>query len=65
MGNMKLWVRASQGTMALLATLAVTAPAQQLRPMSLDDLFAIRTLGGVAPAPSGAQTAVVVQRSWR
>jgi dipeptidyl aminopeptidase/acylaminoacyl peptidase len=58
-----LLARLAVGCVAPVA-FAAAAWTQTPRPMSLDDLFAIRTLTDVAPAPTGGWTAVVVQRSW-
>lgn len=43
---------------------AVFAHAQARRPMTVDDLFGIRTMTDVRMSPDGTLIAVVIQRAW-
>ena len=47
-------------SVVVLAFSAVSAAAQARRPMSLDDLMAMKNVGGVAISPDGAQVAFTV-----
>ena len=49
---------------ALSATPVDVAVGQAARPLTIDDVFAIRTLTTVSPSPTGDWLAVIVQRSW-
>ena len=46
--------------LSFLATVALGQAAGTKRPMSLDDLMAVKNVGGVAMAPNGAQVAFVI-----
>jgi dipeptidyl aminopeptidase/acylaminoacyl peptidase len=49
---------------ALVSTIVVPSQAQSSRPMVVDDLFSLQTLGDVRMSADGSSIAVVIQRAW-